>query len=284
MSLHPRNHFAIRRFIATQSLTRLIGLFVLSIALLAGLLSIVAAQAVEPAVPWYRLWNDMFIELMGKEQDWSHHALWFSAPVRALLATLALIIPSLFFGLVVYKFFVLQKDVIVFRAQCELNPQQSAIVIHFYIASALQTHNVRIEAFLRTYQAHFENAEHAGYPMNTIPIVLGADSCFPLPFSRVPSRVEVPLVGQQGGPLIRLNSDYITISMAEQEIELALQQRDFCQLVIVVSGEVPDLQSQFREVHSYDLPAALSRQPLPAMVTQFSRKRQRFMVENWRDF
>lgn len=284
MSLHPRNHFAIRRFIAEQSLTRLIGLFVLSIALLAGLLSIVAAQATEPAIPWYRLWNDIFIELMGKEQDWSQHALWFSAPVRTLLATLALIIPSLFFGLVVYKFFVLQKNVIVFRSQCELNDDQTAIIIHFYIASALQTHNVRIEAFLRTYQAHLENADQAGYPMNTIPLALGVDSCFPLPFSRVPSRVEVPLVGQQGGPVIAISTDQVTIQHAERCLELVFAQRDFCQLVIVVSGDVPDLQSQFREVHSYDLPAALSAKPLPLLITQFSRKRQRFVVENWRDF
>ncbi|WP_127347837.1 hypothetical protein [Pseudidiomarina mangrovi] len=284
MSLHPRNHFAIRRFIAAQSLTRLIGLFILSIVMLAAVLSIIAAQAAEPAVPWYRLWNDMFIELMGKEQDWSHHALWFSAPVRALLATLALIIPSLFFGLVVYKFFVLQKDVVIFRSQCELNEQQTAVVVHFYIASALQTHNVRIEAFVRTYQAQLENADQSGYPMNTIPLQLGADSCFPLPFSRVPSRVEVPIAGQQGGPVIALAADSIAIEMGSNRIELALQQRDFCQLVMVISGEVPDLQSQFREVHSYDLPAALSHAPLPAMITQFNRKRQRFMVENWRDF
>ncbi|WP_126776344.1 hypothetical protein [Aliidiomarina sanyensis] len=247
--------------------------------LLAFMIGWVVGDARNTVTYFYHIYTELF----GKEPRWSLPDQFMYQNIRAFLATLSLLSPSIFLGIIIYKFFVLSRDNIVFRSKTEWSAEEGEtfLDIHFYIASSLRLYNLRFDCFLRTYETAYEVEASGRYPMNTIPVPLRADSFYPLPYNYVPSRFRVPM----SSPHIQVDSEgLVRIRTAEREIVLNPAQGDFCELYIIARGHVPELQARFNEVKKYRIPEDISAQPLPAMHTRFVRSQSKFFVENWQDF
>lgn len=291
---HPRRNFKIRQYIASKNIARLTLDFIIINTVLAILLASILVLITRD----YHLGLDyiyhMYTELFGKEPRWTlPDDKFLYQNIRAFLATISLLSPSLFLGMIIYKFFVLRRDNLVFRRYCDLGMDGSEqyLNIHFYISSSLKLHNVKFHAFIRTYEKALENAPTEHYPMNTFPLELRQDSFFPLPFNYVPSRFRIPLFNSQSldvpcaNPQLELHDDgTMTVHTYERQIKLNPESGDFCQIYVVGRGEVPDLQSKFSEIGCYQIPADIRFEPLPEMKTAYDARRKHFTVKNWQDF
>lgn len=290
---HPQRKFKIRQYIASRNILQLTRDYVVINAfvavLLAAMLVLITGDRSEVINYIYYIYTELF----GKEPNWSLPDRFLYQNIRAFLATLSLLSPSLFIGIIIYKFFVLKRDNIVFRKMCDMYEENGDrfLNIHFYISSSLLLYNLRFTAFIRTYETARENASGKVYPMNTFPLDLNGDAFYPLPYNYVPSRFRIkikdnPTIGlRSDNPSIVMNQDgSIDVHTAERKISLNPKAGDFCELYIVASGEVPDLNSTFNELKCYRIPEDVSPTPLPEMVTRFVRAEDRFEVENWQDF
>ncbi|MCH8538192.1 MAG: hypothetical protein LAT66_10545 [Alkalimonas sp.] len=291
---HPRRNFKIRQYIASKSIARLTLDFIVINAILAILLASVLVLITRD----YHLGLDyiyhMYTELFGKEPRWSlPDDQFLYKNIRAFLATISLLSPSLFLGMIIYKFFVLRRDNLVFRRYCDLSNggTEQYLNIHFYISSSLRLHNLQFTAFIRTYEKALEQTPTDNYPMNTYPLELRQDAFYPLPFNYVPSRFRLPLFNPDtldtpcAQPQLELHDDgTVTVHTFERKIKLDPAQGDFCQIYVVGRGEVPDLQSKFSEIGCYQIPADIRFEPLPDMQTAYDAEKQRFTVKNWLDF
>lgn len=290
---HPRRNFKLRQYIASRSIWQLTLVFIAINAVLAVVLALVLAVVTRQPDQIILYIYSIYTELFGKEPRWSLPDHFMYQNIRALLATLSLLSPALFMGTIIYKFFVLKKDNIVFRPQCDLSYEDDGhyLNIYFYISSSLRLYNLKFEAFLRTYESRYECGSQEYYPMNTYPLALNGDAWFPLPFNYVPSRFRVRLkqhpgpAGHTGEPDVLLRAKgVVEVVTPDRRLQLNPAAGDFCELYLVASGEVPDLQTRFNEVHCYRLPEDVSAAALPAMQTQFNRQQERFTVSNWEDF
>lgn len=292
-SQHPKRKFKVRQYIAARNILQLTRDYVILNAILAVILAtglVLITREYDQGINYIYY---IYTELFGKEPRWSLPDRFLFQNIRAFLATLSLLSPSIFLGIIIYKFFVLRRDNIVFRKMIDTYEEQGErfLNIHFYISSSLRLYNLSFTAFIRTYEKSRENASGKLYPMNTFPLDLNGDAFYPLPYNYVPSRFRIkikdnPNTGLRSeNPTIVQNADgTITVHTRERKIQLNPKVGDFCELYIVASGEVPDLQATFKELKCYRIPEDVSPTPLPAMITRFVRSENRFMVENWQDF
>ncbi|EGN75601.1 hypothetical protein A28LD_0646 [Idiomarina sp. A28L] len=290
---HPQKKFKIRQYIATRSILRLALDYIAINAAIAILLATALVLITGDSSQGINYIYFIYTELFGKEPNWSLPDRFMYQNIRAFLATLSLLSPSLFLGIIIYKFFVLKRDNIVFRSMCDVDEENGErfLNIHFYISSSLHLYNLRFTAFIRTYEKCRENASGKLYPMNTFPLMLNGDSFYPLPYNYVPSRFRIkikesPINGVRSeNPSIVIGDDQIIeVHTSDRKIRLDRKAGDFCELYVVAAGEVPDLQSQFSELKCYRIPEDISASPLPEMVTRFVRDEDCFEVDNWPDF
>lgn len=291
--LHPRKNFKIRQYIASKSILHLtlvyVGINAAIAVLLAAALVVITRQPAEAVNYFYYLYTELF----GKEPTWALPDRFMYQNIRAFLATLSLLSPSIFLGIVVYKFFVLKRDNIVFRSCCDtfVEGHEQYINIHFYISSSLRLINLQFSAFLRTYEKCREDESGKLYPMNTFELNLNGDAFYPLPYNYVPSRFRIKLkdnpmagVRSEGTSVVIGDDGRLQIHAPDRKFTLNPKAGDFCELYIIARGEVPDIQSSFYEVKCYRIPEDLSPDPLPQMHTRFIRERNSFEVDNWQDF
>lgn len=281
--MHPRKNFKIRQYIASHSILRLTVDFIIVNAVLAMLLAIIIGFVVGDAKNTISYFYHIYTELFGKEPRWTLPDQFMYQNIRAFLATLSLLSPSIFLGIIIYKFFVLSRDNIVFRSKTDFftDGDDRYLNIHFYIASSLRLYNLRFSAFIRTYEKKREDNSEKLYPMNTFPLTLGQDSQYPLPYNYVPSRFRLRFTSPE---VNILKGGVIEVVTNERTLRLDPKQGDFCELYIIARGQVPDLQARFNEVKRYRLPEDVSLKPLPQMYTRFIRDKNRFEVDNWGDF
>ena len=228
-SRHPRKNFKVRQYIASKGIARLTFHFILLNVTLAILVGAVIA-GLSDKLPRPATVRATYIELMGRDA--------LSAPseefsiqnlAKPLLATASLILPALFLGIILYKFFVLKRENIIFRDRCDLQGasinlaqeirrlrqvrhlrvislldcpvirgslhrgHDNSINVYFYISSSLELSNLQFSAFIRTYEKQRETNPGGFYPMNTFPLRLNQDAVFPIPFNYTPSRFRIPL-------------------------------------------------------------------------------------------
>jgi len=290
---HPQRKFKIRQYIASRNIFQLtidyVAVNIIVAAIIALLLVLITGDSSEGINYIYYI----YIELFGKEPQWSLPDRFLYQNIRAFLATLSLLSPSIFIGIIIYKFFVLKRNNIIYREKCEMDEVngEGFLNIHFYIASSLRLYNLNFTAFIRTYETKRENESNQIYPMNTFPLALNGNSFFPLPYNYVPSSFRIKIKENLNQPLalenpsIILNENgTIDVHTAERVIQLDPSQGDFCEIYIVASGKVPDLQASFNELKCYRIPEDISFKPLPKMITRFTRLENRFEVDNWQDF
>ncbi|WP_194755420.1 hypothetical protein [Aliidiomarina indica] len=281
--MHPRKNFKIRQYIASHSILRLTLDFIIVNAVLAMLLAIIIGFVIGDVQNTITYFYHIYTELFGKEPRWTLPDQFMYQNIRAFLATLSLLSPSIFLGIIIYKFFVLSRDNIVFRSKADVFEEgdDRYLNIHFYIASSLRLYNLRFSAFIRTYEKKREDNSEKLYPMNTFPLRLGQDSMYPLPYNYVPSRFRLRFKS----PKVNFLKDgVIEVITKERTLRLDSKQGDFCELYIIARGQVPELQARFNEVKRYRLPEDISHEPLPQMCTRFIRDKNRFEVDNWQDF
>ncbi len=290
---HPQKKFKLRQYIASRSIVRLAIDYIVINAAIAILLATALVLITGDSSQAINYIYSIYTELFGKEPNWSLPDRFMYQNIRAFLATLSLLSPSLFLGIIIYKFFVLKRDNIVFRSMCDVDEENGErfLNIHFYISSSLSLYNLQFTAFIRTYETCRENASGKIYPMNTFPLTLNGDSFFPLPYNYVPGRFRIkikenPTIGlRTDNPSIVIGDDQvIEVHTSERKIRIDRKRGDFCELYVVAAGEVPDLQAQFSELKCYRIPEDVSASPLPEMVTRFIRDEDRFEVDNWSDF
>ncbi|RUO22586.1 hypothetical protein CWE08_05275 [Aliidiomarina iranensis] len=290
---HPQKKFKIRQYIASRSIFRLALDYIAINAAVAILLATALVFITGDSSQGINYIYFIYTELFGKEPSWSLPDRFMYQNIRAFLATLSLLSPSLFLGIIIYKFFVLKRDNIVFRSMCDVDEENGErfLNIHFYISSSLSLYNLRFTAFIRTYEKCRENASGKIYPMNTFPLTLNGDSFYPLPYNYVPSRFRIKIkenpmsISNSDNPSIVITEDQIIeVHTGDRKIRLDRKVGDFCELYVIAAGEVPDLQAQFSELKCYRIPEDVSPTPLPEMVTRFVRADNRFEVDNWQDF
>ncbi|MDT8405556.1 hypothetical protein [Sulfuriflexus sp.] len=246
----------------------------------------------------YRFHDFLFIfwqELLGNGPGLESEEKILFVTGKVISAVLALILPTVLLGSVVYKFFVLQKDNIIFRNKCEICRVngQDYINVGFYISSALKFHDLSFNAFVRTYETAREDGKPGQYPMNTFPIEMPENMTFQLPYNFVPSNISIPVSVVNGAGdhenetsaiVLQKKATAYELLRAGEATTLDMEKGDFCELFIVASAEVPELQSSIKEIKCYSIPADIAVEGLARMRTRLEKQQGRFVTENWTDF
>lgn len=275
--------FRLRQVIAKRNFTELL-LIYFGICLFAStILALPLSFLFDTDKDYLEFFYAIIIELMGEDYEWELSSSRFRV-VYLLISLLGLSFPTLLLGTIVFKIFVLHKDNLVFRDKVELGKclnGENCLNIYFYICTSLRVINLNFRVFLITYEKDKESGLDGELPMNTHEIDI-VQSYFPLPYAEVPSVIKVPLPQKRDS----ININYVESSIVvgtNKNISVLDEQRNMCMLAIVGSGEVPDLQTEFREVVQYELPndLALNLQPLR---TVYIKEKNRFKTENWEDF
>lgn len=209
-----------------------------------------------------------------------------------LLAILAVLLPALLLGAVVYKVLAPSRNLLVFRKKLELveRAEGSHLVVYFYICSNVALRLLEFTAIARLYESSRTPGIRGNYPMKTFTV--GTEwSQFHLPFPYVSSTVFVPvrMVEETDPPG---ETDMICL-MRDADGALAVHSAggrrvrpecgDFLELFMLATAKVPALQSDHTELFAFRLPDAISPVELHPMRTPFNLRRYRFETpaEDW---
>ncbi len=216
-------------------------------------------------------------------------------PILISSAFLSVVAPATFLGALVFKIFVPSRDIVIFRDKLEIVPFEGghALLLEFYIASRLSVRNMQLRAFVRTYERGKEEGRDGDYPMKTLELDV-RHGHLPLPFSRTPSSSFLPvtLIGasdpvppvESRGLVIRRTENGPPAIVAVGRAEPNQSCGDFCDLFLIVTGEIPAVQAELNEFERFRLPDCIAHKPLVRARARFDVKRYKFVTENWKDY
>jgi hypothetical protein len=253
---HPRTRDRLRWLLVRLGLVGLTAAFVGAIAILAALLAMVLAIAGEADFP--SLWRDEVMALLGQSIHGpaSNEGTTARQAVEIAQGLLALILPALYVGAIVFKLFV-HPRVFVFRPKVSVEPSPPTfsgeldkdghvLAFRVYNASRMRALDVR---FLVVHQHWFGDDDNA--VVRNIPVEV-ANPNWPMADRHVPYTFFVPL--RPGD--VRAEGEGLRLERIHGR-KITAQDR----LVVHVSGAMPDVAETFVERRAFELPEAVTDRP-----------------------
>ena len=153
---------------------------------------------------------------------------------------LSMLLPSLFFGLIVFKVFIPPK-IITFKKKCNIfmnDSNQPVLAIRFYSSTKLRLINIDLKVTARFTKLREDQKTHF---IKNVDLNLKNNS-WKLAVTHVPFTIYIPLE----------ESDF---NYETKEIS-HIQGKDFtdCTLLVSLNGKCPDLNSEFQQFHNYKIP------------------------------
>jgi hypothetical protein len=300
MARHPIARDGVRAYLARSSIFRIVFLFVLVVVALAMINALILAllnpadRLIEPD-KMLNLSLESVIALLGGDAGERFQAIPNSRLSVAVLTLLSVLLPALLLGAVVYKVLMPRQRLTIFRRQAVLVPETSMFETCFYIATDLDVFDLEMKAYAKFYKPVLSNGEPNPYPLKTIAVPTMVPRS-PQPFSLVPTRVSVPVrllspqdlsdptalnLGQSLGVVANANQ---IEAIVVDGLVIARGGEEFCELLIVLDGKIPQAQSTLLECESYDLFESVKVGSTPTFHAHFESRRQRYRVTNWDAF
>lgn len=246
--MHPVTIDRVRTFLAKRTFVTLVLVYIVFttiIALFIGIAYLFTANP-ESNIPFYKWWLYSFVQLYGYELPIAK-VNYDSAQIimSTILQVLKTILPSVFLGAVIFKFFVTPK-VFTFRKKCsvfyDLERKEIVLVVRAYSSTKLILLDTKFTSVARiprrregTNKRYLENC------------YLKSDSAnWVLATTHVPRTLYIPLID---GDVIEKDNIKRLFRLQGNEFEHELR------LLIVISGKVPELGAEFIEHHWYTLPS-----------------------------
>jgi hypothetical protein len=300
MARHPIKRDGVRAYLARSSILRIVFLFVLVVVALAMVNALVLAlvnpaeRLIEPDRMFHLSLESVIALLGGDVGEW-FQAVPNSRYSVAALTLLSVLLPALLLGAVVYKVLMPRRRLTIFRRKTVLVPETSMLETCFYIATDLDVFDLEMKAYAKFYKPVLSHGEPNPYPLKTIAVPTLVPRS-PQPFSLVPTRVSVPvhLLSQQelADPSALNLGEALGVVVAGNQIAAIVVDGlvisrggdEFCELLIVLDGKVPQAQSTLLECESYDLFENVEIGTTPTFRAHFESQRQRYRVTNWDAF
>jgi hypothetical protein len=278
-SRHPRRRDRLRWLLVKLGIPGLIASFVALLAVLAALLALVLTISADSATGFPELWRDEAMALLGLtiQAPPANTGSGLAQATRLVQGLLALIVPALFIGAIVFRLF-LHPRVFVFRGKIALMPSPPTfrgelsddghvLAIRVYNASRMRALDVR---FTVVHQHWFGTGTDS--VVRNIPVEV-ANPTWPMADCHVPYTFFVPL---KPGDVCENGS-----GLQLQKIEgRQVNERD--RLVVHVCGSMPEVAETFVERHAFELPGAVSDEPYGLVDVEYGKSSKAW--EGWDGF
>ncbi len=300
--MHPYKRDRVRAFIAHRSLWTLSACFILSYPAAALIASAPSTLLRLPDGHESALGHLWALSRDTLSFLFSHDATalvsdTYPVIVMFVLHGFAMLAPGFFFGVVVFKYFVPRKKLIIWSKRLDLFEQGDGHVLSpmFYIASRLDIASLNFTVVLRVYESRYESGENGRYPLKSTRIHASWSEMF-LPYPFVPSTFGIPIVlFDPASPPQTLKPETVYLALDDnqtlsrllyEDVDVDIAQGDWAELHILAQGPVPELDSNLCEATTYDLTTALRTTPGPRPQTPYNRDKRAFDVsrEEWRKF
>jgi hypothetical protein len=288
---HPFVRDRIREFLAHRSIVSLIFFYIFVTAML-GLCIALLWAINTTSIPidfWEELlykWWYSFVFIYGYQPEvldpYTIGASWVSIP----LSIASVILPALLLGAFVFKIFIPRQNLIVYRDKISLSEIQGKyyLLAHCYIATNLKIINLKFDCYARTLvRRNLKNIPLRTWPLET------ESPMTPMPFPMVPTRIQIPVMlnadadDQNNTIHFEYENDVLSIRKAGQ-VEIYADQDDSCELIIIATGEIPDLAMELNETYVYRLPEDINFNEVYDIETGFDLKKKRVIVPDWSKF
>lgn len=252
---HPRTRDRLRWLLVHLGFVGLTGVFVALLGLLAALLALCLDGATSGFLSH---WRDETMALLGLSihAQPSNEGSALRQAVEIAQGFLALILPALYVGAIVFKLFI-HPRVFVFRSKISVEPSPKTfsgelgedghvLAFRVYNASKMRALDVR---FLAVHQHWFGDGDSS--VVRNIPVEV-ANPDWPMADCHVPYTFFVPLQPgdvEDGGDGLRLDKIH------------GRQVTDRDRLVVHVTGAMPEVAETFVERQAFELPGALTDRP-----------------------
>jgi len=255
---HPQTRDHLRFLLVRLGLPGLTAAFVGILALLAAILALVLTLDGGGSSGFFPLWRDEAMALLNLDVGGApaNEGSALRQAVEVAQGLLALILPALFVGAVVFKLFI-HPRVFVFRPKVSVEPTPKTfsgeldddghvLAFRAYNASKMRALDVR---FLVVHQHWFGEGKDS--VVRNIPVKI-ANPNWPMADCHVPYTFFVPL---EPGDVVENGSGLRVAKIHGREVNA----RD--RLIVHVSGSMPEVAETFVERRAFDLPAALTSRP-----------------------
>lgn len=255
---HPRTSDRLRWLLVRLGIPRLTAIFVALLAVFAAALAL-ALDLDGAGSGFLALWRDEAMALLGLAVDAppANTGSGFSQAVRLLQGLVALVLPALYIGAVVFRLFI-HPRVFVFRRKISIEPSPETfrgeldedghvLAFRAYNASKMRALDVRFSVV----HQHWLGTGSSSIVRN-VPVSV-ANPSWPMADCHVPYTFFVPL--RQGDVSVLSGGGLRLDKIHGREIG----ERD--RLVVHVSGAMPEVAETFIERRAFDLPGALTDRP-----------------------
>lgn len=293
MAKHPIIRDQFRTFLAHRNVITLVLLYIVITALFSLFVAVMwtigarANSSFVDEIAW-KLWYS-FVFIYGYQPELPSMYSEGSQLVSVPLSVASIAFPTLLLGAVVFKILLPNEKIVIFRNKLSLtnNGSQGLLHINFYIGSNLRFINLDTKIYARTFTRHLRYE----FPLRTHILETEGTALIPLPYSLVPTRVNLPILVNADeidsddihAQMIFTNTDKLRL-VKVNDMEIIGEDGDECELIIVVTGTIPELDSDFVEFHRYLIPDDVNYPDTFEIMTEFDLKNERSTTKGWDKF
>ena len=296
---HPINRDLFRTFLSKRSLLTLIVIYILITLVCSGVIATIwtITSTTTPSIAdefVWKLWYS-FVFLYGYQPNLLDIYTEGSHIVAVFLSVLSVLLPSLLLGTVVFKIFIPDKQIAIFREKltiAKISPEAEDdkyfLHIYYYIASKLRLTDLNVDAHVRVL---FKD-ESLRFRLWTFPLDNPIGSKIPLPYSYIPTRVSIPVAVNDDINTDDHPSQMLFIKTEDNQLSIRrvkdreINQYDECELILVLSATIPHLDNDLIEYHRYSIPSQINFGEYLKFEVEYGdvNEKPRIVPEKWDDF
>ncbi|MCV6638205.1 hypothetical protein [Candidatus Albibeggiatoa sp. nov. NOAA] len=299
---HPRKTDFIRSFLANHTFTALLAYYLLFVFILS--LSMAGSLAFNLYIESYNkpqinlgylFWYSL-VSLHGFQPSSGFDFFGTSYFYSILVSISSILLPSIFFGTVIFKIiiptqsmFVMRNKISVFPSKDSASQANPLMAICCYSSSRLTLLNLEFKVYARI----FSPRQTTYYQIRNINLPTTTDD-LPVPLPDVPILVTVPVFIGSNEEITSKVENSLVFSLDQDtrlklnkvgELEFDTDLGDSCQLLFIISGYIPKLNSGFTEIHTYEIPEAVEYKKFEEFHIDFTLdKTRKVTIKNWDAF
>jgi len=237
------------------------------------------------------LYKEIFLQsaiyVLGGDASAEFNRLHYVHYFKLASKIIALIVPTLLLGALVYKVTKPQASLIIFSNNMALDPNTCTLETCYYLATKSDVFDLKTKTVAKYYKPVLDNGDRHAYPLKLIEL---DERTLPKPFSFVPTRVTVP-IDIRADPTDEANNQIGVIldgnSVQEFYIDgesISAVNNEFCQIIVIVEAIIPDLQTTLVECKIFNVHCDLEVKPAPVFDTEFDPHKNKYIIKNWEAF
>lgn len=299
--MHPHKTDFIRSFLANHTFTTLLAYYLLFVFILS--LSMAGSLAFNLYIENYNkaqinlgylFWYSL-VSLHGFQPNSGFDFFGTSYFYSILLSIFSILLPSVFFGTVIFKIiiptqsmFVMRNKISVFPSKLDSFQTNCLMGICCYSSSRLILLNLEFKVYARV----FSPRQTMYYQIRNISLPITTDD-LPVPLQDVPILVTIPVHVNIEETTSKIENSLIFLLSQDNNLQLCkvgkldfnAELGDRCELLFIISGHVPKLNSSFTEIHTYEIPKTVEYKKFEEFQIEFTLdKTNKVTIKNWDAF